>query len=332
MARILLTHVPAARAAYYGEKALGSLRDLGEVRLHQGAEPLAGPALVEAARDCDVIVSDRATAGEASLFQASPRLVAFVRCAVDIRTVDVEAASRSGILVTRASAGFVDAVVELLVGQMIDAARGITAAVSAYRAGRMPEVRMGRQLAGSSIGIIGYGRIGRRLAEVARAMHMTVRVHDPYAEVEEEGVSQVAMLPALLRASDFVVCLAIANEETECLMDAAAFAEMQPHAWFVNGSRGNLVDEAALVAALDAKRIAGATMDVGRDPDQMPTRAIASRPDVIATPHIGGLTPPAIEHQALETVAQVAAILGGKLPVGAVNADEATRLVRFGHS
>jgi D-3-phosphoglycerate dehydrogenase len=100
---------------------------------------------------------------------------------------------------------------------------------------------------------------------------------------------------------------------------------MQPHAFFINLSRGNLVDEAALAAALHENRIAGAAMDVGRALDQMPTPDLARLPNAIATPHIGGLTPQAIEHQALETVRQVEAIIKGEIPLGAVNADRWTR-------
>ena len=110
-------------------------------------------------------------------------------------------------------------------------------------------------------------------------------------------------------------------------MDAAAFARMKPGAFFINMSRGNLVDEAALAAALRDNRIAGAAMDVGRALDQMPTPELAKLPNVIATPHIGGLTPPAIESQALETVRQVEAIVAGKVPAGAVNAERWTRRV-----
>ncbi len=113
--------------------------------------------------------------------------------------------------------------------------------------------------------------------------------------------------------------------KTENLIGQAALARMQPHAFFINLSRGNLVDEAALAAALREKRIAGAAMDVGRALDQMPTPELAQLPDVIATPHIGGLTPPAIESQSLETVRQVEKIIAGEIPVGAVNAISWTR-------
>jgi D-3-phosphoglycerate dehydrogenase len=136
-------------------------------------------------------------------------------------------------------------------------------------------------------------------------------------------------LAALLAQSDFVVCLAVANEETENLMNAAAFARMKRSAFFINLSRGNLVDEVALARALDAGTIAGAAMDVGRAPDQMPSPVLASRADVIATPHVAGLTPEAIEHQALETVHQVAELLAGRVPSGAVNAAAFKRAKRL---
>ena len=113
-------------------------------------------------------------------------------------------------------------------------------------------------------------------------------------------------------------------------MNARAFAQMKPGAFFVNASRGNLVDEAALLRALDDGRIAGCAMDVGRAGDQKPSPALARHPQVVATPHIGGLTPQATEHQALETVAQVGEILKGRVPKGAVNAQQATRLTRLG--
>ncbi len=238
----------------------------------------------------------------------SKRPAAFVRCAVDIRNVAVPAASANGVLVTHASAGFIASVAELVLGSMIDLGRHVTPAATTYHGGVAPTALRGIQLRGSTLGILGYGAIGRYLADLGVALGMNVLVADPYAKVDKTAIVQTDMLDLLARA-DFVVCLVVANEETE--------------------NRGNLVDEAALARALDAKRIAGAALDVGRAPDQMPSLALARRRDVIATPHIGGLTAPAIEHQALETVAQVADILKGKAPKGAANAERATRLARL---
>ena len=326
--RILLAHTPDMRQNYYGERALAGLRALGEVVLHEGEEPLGGERFAAAASGAQVIVADRNSPGAGVVFERSPDLVAFVRCAVDIRNVDVASASAQGVLVTRASAGFVPAVTELVLGFLVDLSRGVSSAVATYHAGGVPPAAMGRQLAGSTLGVIGYGAIGRRVAAIGAALGMRVLVSDPHVRVAEAGIEQ-AEFGEVLAASDYVVCLAIANEQTENLMDDAAFMRMKPGACFVNVSRGNLVDEAALARALDSGHIRAAALDVGRAPDQMPTPALARHAKVIATPHVGGLTPQAIEHQALETVAQVAEIVKGRAPKGAVNVREATRLARL---
>ncbi|MEH2529113.1 D-3-phosphoglycerate dehydrogenase [Bradyrhizobium sp. AZCC 1588] len=318
--KVLLTHTPQSRAQYYGDRSLAGLQAVAQVKLHEASDALDAAGLIEAARDVDIIVADRLTAGPGEIFLKLPKLRAFVRCAVDIRNVDVEAASAAGVLVTRAEPGFIQSVAELALGFMVDLSRGVSRATADYHAGRKPEVIMGRQLAGSRLGIIGYGSIGRYLADIAKVLGMEIMVADPFATVSDAAIRHVP-LGELLDRSDYVVCLAVANEQTENLIDQAALARMQPHAFFINLSRGNLVDEAALSAALRENRIAGAAMDVGRALDQMPSPELASLPNVIATPHIGGLTPPAIESQSLETVRQVEAIIAGEVPVGAVNAE-----------
>jgi D-3-phosphoglycerate dehydrogenase len=317
---ILLTHSPEALRNYYGERALAGLRALAEVRLHRAEKPLEGEALIAAASDCDLVVSYRQSPGTAAVFAQLPRLLAFLRCAIDIRNVDVAAASRAGVLVTQASAGFVTSVAELVFGLMIDLSRGVSSSAAAYRAGRVPTARMGKELKGSTLGVIGYGQIGREVVRLGKAFGMTVLINDPYAkEIRSTNLEE------LLKQSDYVVPLAAATAETENLIGEKQLEMMKKTAYLVNASRGNLVDEVALVRALDAGRLAGCALDVGRDPDQMPTPALAARPDVIATPHTAGLTLPAIEHQSMETVAQAAEILMGRAPKGAVNPEHWTR-------
>jgi D-3-phosphoglycerate dehydrogenase len=322
--KVLLTHTPEFRRQYYGERSLQGLQAVAQVVLHEGDDALDAAGLIDAARDVDIIVADRLTEGPGQIFSLLPKLRAFVRCAVDIRNIDVAAASAAGVLVTRAGPGFVQSVAELALGFMVDLSRGISRSVAEYHCGRKAEVRMGRQLAGSRLGIIGYGSIGRYLAPVAKALGITVLVADPFVTIDDADIEHVA-LEDLLGRADYVVCLAVANENTENLIGQAALARMRTDAFFINLSRGNLVDEAALIAALRENRIAGAAIDVGRAPDQMPTLELAQLPNVIATPHIGGLTPPAIESQSSETVRQVAAIVNDEVPAGAVNADRWTR-------
>ncbi|MEO8278669.1 MAG: NAD(P)-dependent oxidoreductase, partial [Ideonella sp.] len=154
---------------------------------------------------------------------------------------------------------------------------------------------------------------------------MRVIVADPQVSVAHPQITQLA-LDDLLADADHVVCLAPALATTENLMDAQRFALMKRGAVFVNPSRGNLVDEDALLKALDSGQLSACALDVGRAPDQMPSLALARHRRVIATPHIAGLTPPAAEHQAMDTVAQLAELLRGGMPAGAANAEHATRL------
>ena len=323
--RVFLSHTPEMFEGYYGPRALAALSEHAEVIRNPGATVLSGAALAEAARGCQAIVADRATPGLPETFAAMPELLAFLRVAVDISTINVPAASAAGVLVTRATPGFVDAVVELALGFMVDLARDVSAMAGTYHAGRLPEGRMGLQLSAARLGIVGYGRIGQRLAEVTLALGMRVAVADPFAKVMDSRITQ-AGFAQVLAASDIVVCLAISDASTRHLFDAAAFAVIKPGARFINLSRGELVDEAALIAALDSGHISGAAMDVGSAPDQRPNPLLAARADVVATPHIGGMTPEAMEHQAMDTVRQIAALARGEMPEGAVNADAAFRL------
>jgi D-3-phosphoglycerate dehydrogenase len=328
MARIFLTHIPHMLQNYYGERAVAALRKLGEVVINPGDQVLDARALFEASKGCDIIVSDRQTPGPKEFFVMGPDAVAFLRCAVDIRNIDVAAASKQGILVTHATPGFIASVSEQTIGMMIDCARNVSEYVMDYRSGKTPTARAGRQLKGSTLGIMGYGDIGQYLAPLGVALGMTVLVSDPFKTIQDPSLKQVD-LATLLRESDFVVCLVVANEKTENLMNEATFAQMKPSAFFINMSRGNLVDEDALIRALDNKAIAGAAMDVGRAQDQMPSLKLAQRADVVATPHSAGLTPQAIEHQAFDTVNQVAELVAGRMPPGAANADKATKLSRL---
>jgi D-3-phosphoglycerate dehydrogenase len=324
--KLLLTHVPQARQQYYGASALARLQELVDVVLHEGDAPLDPKGVIAAAHDADFIIADRSTQVPGEIFAGLPKLKVVMRSAIDIRNIDVAAASKAGVLVTHAEAGFVKSVVELTLGFLVDLSRGMSRAAQAYHEGRMPEIKVGRQLAGSTVGIIGYGRISRDLAPVLAAVGMTVLISDPYAQIDDRRFLKLP-LEELLARSDYVICLAVANEETENLMNAAAFARMKPDAFFINMSRGNLVDEAALAGVLTEGRIAGAAMDVGRAADQMPSPELARLANVIATPHIGGLTPPASESQAFDTVRQVEALVAGKVPSGPANLQHWTRRV-----
>ena len=282
------------------------------------------PSALDLAAGCQVIVAHRSTPGSARLFAEHADVVAFLRCAVDISTIDVDAASAAGVLVARADKSFVPSTAELALGLLLDLWRNIAASDHDYRLGEEPPQRSGRQLRGATAGIIGLGAIGAYLAELLAGVGMHVLGHD-IAEVDVAGAEAVS-LDDLLERSDVVFPLAPAMPSTENLIDAGALARMKPGASLVNVSRGELVDEAAVAAALDAGTLAGFACDVGRAPDQRPSPDLAARPNVVATPHLGGLTPENADAQAMSAVDQVAAMVAGDMPPRSVNEADASRL------
>ncbi|MDY0881770.1 NAD(P)-dependent oxidoreductase [Dongia soli] len=325
MMRVLLTHNRDLLKHFYSPKAVAQLKEIVDLRMNESDQPLRGDDLVAAAEGCEMVISDRLAAAPREVLQRLNSVKVLTRCAVDIRNIDVDAASAAGILVCRCSSGYADSVGEHAIALMLDLARGITETAERYHAG-IAEHRMvfRRQLAGAHVGIIGYGSIGRRIAELALAFAMKVSVYDPYARIGH-GAVRAACFDEVLSQPDFVVCAAYATPETTGMMNASAFGRMRRDAYFINISRGILVNEDDLHAALQTGTIAGAGLDVGLGTDEQPSLKLARLPNVVATPHSAALMPEPSEHQALETVAQVRALLQGTLPPLAVNPHRATR-------
>ena len=242
--KLFLSHNPEDLEVYF-KKAHAALAELGEVVRNPEDRDLDTEEVIEAAQGCQVVICHRATHGKAAIFQKLPELAVFIRPQVDISDVDVAAASANDIIVANSVPAFIPATAEMALALMLDLARDVTASTVEFKKGLMPPSKMGRQLSGSTAGIIGYGAIGRYLAEKLVALGMRVLVSDPYVTADRQGVEQVE-LQTLLKESDFVLPLAVANEETENLVDAEAIALMKPDVYFVNVSRGNLVDETAL--------------------------------------------------------------------------------------
>ena len=318
--RVFLTHNPEDRSAYYG-RALPELERRAEVVLNPLGRDLTTRELIDHAHGCEVIVAHRSTPGDADVFTELPDLVAFLRCAVDITTIDVAAASRAGVLVGHADKSFVASTAELALGLFLDVARNIASSTADYRGGAEPPQRPGRQVRGQIAGIIGHGAIGSYLAELLAALGLEVLVADPGVASPFENV----VLDDLLRRSDVVFPLAPGGPATTGLIGRDQLALLQRGAILVNVARGELLDEQAVADALDSGRLAGVGLDVGQAPDQRPSRLLAARADVVATPHLGGLTPENADAQARSSVEQVAAIIAGEIPPRTVNADSARR-------
>jgi len=326
--RVFLTHNPEDLEAYYG-RALPLLEQIAEVERNPADRDLSTAELIDAAAGCDVIVAHRSTPGEAALFEQLTGLVAFLRCAVDTSTIDLDAASANGVLIARADKSFVASTAELALGLLLATVRNIAVSTTDYAARRTPEQRPGRQLRGRTAGIIGYGAIGSYLADLLVAIGMRVVVHDPFvADPHLDGITFVGF-EELLRSSDVVFPLAPGSPATTHLIGASELAVMRRGATLINVSRGELLDETAIAEALDSGHLGGLGIDVGQAADQRPSPDLAARPGVVATPHLGGLTPENADAQAASSVEQVAAILAGEVPPRSLNADKANRLQAY---
>ena len=219
MLRVFLTHNPADLETYFGA-TLPRLADVSTITLNPLGRDLTTDELIGAAGDCDIIVAHRSTPGERELFVSCDRLIAFLRTAVDISMIDIDAANDEGVLIARADNTFVASTAELALALMLDVARNVSQATQDYHRGRPPAPRRGRQLSGRTVGIIGYGAIGSYLAGMLAGLGMHVLVNDPYVEVENPGIRSVT-LPDLLAQAEFIVPLASSSAETENLIGAS---------------------------------------------------------------------------------------------------------------
>ncbi|MDG0976926.1 MAG: NAD(P)-dependent oxidoreductase [Ilumatobacter sp.] len=325
--KVFVTHSPEDLDAYYA-RALPDLQAIARVTLNPFDRDLSTEELIEAAAGCDVIVAHRATGGDAAVFEALPDLKAFLRCAVDISTIDVAAASSHGVLVARAAKSFVASTAELALGLLLATSRHIATSVVDYRSGTEPPQRPGLQLRGQTAGIIGYGAIGSYLAGLLSAIGMEVLVADPFVDEVEAPAVRVGF-GQLLAEADVVFPLAQATADTENMIGAAELAAMKAGATLINVSRGELLDEGAVRSALDSGHLRAVGLDVGRAADQRPSAALAAHPQVVATPHLGGLTPQNADAQAASSVEQVGAMIAGLIPPRSVNAEDARRLREY---
>ncbi len=321
--RVFVTHNPEDLEAYFG-RSLPPLRELAEVVCNPLDRDLTTAELIEQAAGCDVIIAHRSTPGPAEVFAGLPELKAMLRTAVDISTIDVDAATEHGVLVGHADKSFVDSTAEIALGLYLAVARSIAASTIDYRNRVEPPQRPGWQIRGKTAAILGYGAIGQRLAEMLNGLGLDVVVHDPFAD--EIDYPRLALNEAL-EAADVVFPLVPGGDANTNFISTEELEAMKPGAVLVNVSRGEVLDDDAVIAALDSGQLVGVGLDVGRAPDQRPTMRLAERADVVATPHLGGLTPENADAQAHSAVEQVAALIAGDIPPRAVNAEHAHRLM-----
>jgi D-3-phosphoglycerate dehydrogenase len=217
------------------------------------------------------------------------------------------------VIVVNAPGAGTAAVAELTLALMLALARQIPLAHSSLLRGEWRKAELsGVQLQGKTLGVIGVGRVGSAVAGMATALGMRVLGYDPNlaeATLQERGVEPVD-LEALLARSDFISLHVPLNEQTRGMIDAARLARSKPGAFLINTARGGVVDESALLQALESGRLAGAALDVfGREPPGQDPLLL--HPAVVATPHIGAQTAEAQQQAALDIASEVLAALRG---------------------
>lgn len=262
----------------------------------------------------------------AEVFQGAPSLsfVGICRAATD--HIDVEAATRHGVLVVNTPGRNAQAVAEHALGLMLSLARRIPMAhryvtEGGWRDPVEPYMTMrGVELAGRTLGIVGLGAIGRRLSAMASALGMTCLAHDPYAGDPPEGVSLTG-LDTLLAGSDFVSIHAPLTSETEGLIDGRRLAMMRPSAYLLNLADAAIVAEEALVAAMREGRIAGAALDVFDTYPLRPDSPLLTLDNAILTPHLGGATEETVRRHSAQMAEDILRFAAGERPINLVNPD-----------
>jgi D-3-phosphoglycerate dehydrogenase len=277
--------------------------------------------IAERIGDYDAIVVRSATQLTADVLERATRLRVIGRAGVGVDNVDVEAATRRGIVVLNAPESTVVSAAEHALALLLALCRSVPQADASLRAGRWERSRFaGVELADKTLAVLGFGRIGREVARRARALTMHVLAYDPYVAADrfrELGVERAETLDDALAAADVVSLHLTLTEETRGLIGAAELARMRPGARLVNVARGGLVDEEALADALRSGQLSGAALDVFSEEPY--SGDLLTLDSVVVTPHLGASTREAQDRAGLVVAEQVAAALAGALVPNAVN-------------
>lgn len=270
----------------------------------------------------DALLVRSATKVDVDLLAAGPRLSVVARAGVGVDNVDVPAATARGVLVLNAPTANVVSAVEHMFALLFALLRRVPDAAASMAQGRWEKSKfLGSELAGKTLGIVGLGQVGSRVAARARAFEAKVVAYDPYLPAERAKEMGVPLLPLseLLAASDIVTLHATVTDKGKPLLGREELARMKPGAILVNVGRGALVDGGALVTALEEGRLGGAALDVFDPEPPSPEDPLLKLPNVVATPHLGASTVEAQERVALQTIEGLLAALSGSSAVPAVN-------------
>ncbi|MBE9524333.1 MAG: phosphoglycerate dehydrogenase [Chloroflexi bacterium] len=272
-------------------------------------------ALLLAISKADAIIIRSGTKVDMQLLDAAPRLKVIARAGARLDNVDIDAATHRGIMVINAADTNVPAVAEHTFAMLLALARDISAGHLALQRGEWPRHKIeGFLLSGKILGIVGFGRLGRAVASYAQAFKMHVLVYDPYIDLSfarEQGV-EVVNFSELLARSDIVSLHTTHSSHTNALMDTDAFASMKPNSYLLNCTHAGLVDEAALLNALDSGHLAGAAVDTFCQEPPAIDHPLTCHPKVLATPHLSENTAESQHLTSIQVVSSTLAALRGE--------------------
>jgi (S)-sulfolactate dehydrogenase len=273
-------------------------------------------ALRAALRDADALIVRNRTQVDAALLAAAPKLRVVGRLGVGLDNVDVAACAARGVDVIPATGANAQAVAEYVIAAALLLRRGAYGATADVAAGRWPRPALsnGRELAGATLGLIGFGGIGRLTGRLGRALGMQPIGFDaqlpPSAAAWREDQTRAVTFDEVVAEADVVSLHVPLTAHTRNLIDASRIATMKPDAVLVNTSRGGIVDEAALAAALRDGRLGGAALDVFANEPLPAGSPLADCPNLLLTPHIAGVTRESNQRVSSMIAAKVAAALG----------------------
>ncbi|HEY6101524.1 MAG TPA: phosphoglycerate dehydrogenase, partial [Anaeromyxobacter sp.] len=302
-------------------EAVRILRDAGlDVDVKVGLKPDELEAIVG---DYDALAVRSATKVTARLLERAQRLRVIGRAGIGVDNVDLEAATRRGIVVMNTPGGSSVTVAELALAMILDLSRHVASATASVKAGKWEKKRFqGHELAGKTLGVVGIGNIGSVLVDRAQAMKMRVIAYDPFISPEAAaklGASLVD-LDALWRESDVISIHVPLTEKTRNLVDASVLATVKKGAILVNCARGGIVDEKALADALASGHLGGAALDVFEKEPPPPDHPLLRLDGFVCTPHIGASTEEAQSAVAVAVAEQLVAYLRDGVVKNAVNA------------
>jgi phosphoglycerate dehydrogenase-like enzyme len=311
----------------FGQAALAILANAPAIEWEYLAEKVRELTPDHAARYDAVYVNMARTPG-AAVARADCRLRVVARHGVGYDSVDVPAMTQAGILVTNTPMAMPRPVATIALTFILALAGKLMLKDRLTRTGRWDERmdNMGMGLTGRTLGVVGAGRIGKELLRMARVFDLKLLAADPYVNAVELGYigARKVDLPTLLRESDFVVTIPLLNEETRHLIGAPQFVLMKKSAFFINVSRGPVVDEPALIAALQAGQIKGAALDVFEQEPVDPANPLLAMDNVIVTPHALCWTDECFHNMATTGLTSIVDALSGRVPEFVVNREVLT--------